>query len=94
MTREYADYAWEQTSALLAIDSPSGYTAAAAEWVRAAFAALGFVSYHGMTAEQLAWAWFRSEILEPKRLVSEPDNLYYKLLEDTISKHEKEEYKA
>ncbi|MGN0794102.1 MAG: M42 family metallopeptidase [Aristaeellaceae bacterium] len=42
MTREYADYAWEQTSALLAIDSPSGYTAAAAEWVRAAFAALGF----------------------------------------------------
>lgn len=42
MTREYADYAWEQTSALLAIDSPSGYTAAAAEWVRKAFAALGF----------------------------------------------------
>ncbi|MBR5519571.1 MAG: M42 family metallopeptidase [Clostridia bacterium] len=38
----YADYAWEQTAALLAIDSPSGYTAAAAAWVRDEFAALGF----------------------------------------------------
>ena len=59
----------------------------------APFAAMGFVSYHGMTAEQLAWAWIRSELLEPKRLISEPDNLYYKLLEDTISNHEKEAYK-
>lgn len=31
---------------------------------------------------------------QPKRLISEPDNLYYNLLEDTISKREKEEYKA
>ena len=38
----YADYAWEQTVALLAIDSPSGYTTKAALWVRDAFAALGF----------------------------------------------------
>ena len=60
----------------------------------APFSAMGFVSYHGMTAEQLVWTWFRSEILEPKRLISEPDNLYYNLLEDTISKREKEEYKA
>ena len=52
-----------------------------------------FVNYHGMTAEQLAWAWIRSELLEPKRLISEPDNLYYKLLENTISNHEKEAYK-
>ena len=40
----------------------------------APFAAMGFVNYHGMTAEQLAWAWIRSELLEPKRLISEPDN--------------------
>ena len=53
----------------------------------APFAAMGFVNYHGMTAKQLAWAWIRSELLEPKRLISEPDNLYYKLLEDTISNH-------
>ena len=42
MDRIYADYAWEQTSALLAIDSPSGYTAAAAQWVQRAFSDLGF----------------------------------------------------
>ena len=34
----------------------------------APFAALGFISYHGMTAEQFLWAWLRSELLEPKRL--------------------------
>ena len=38
----YADFAWEQAANLLAIDSPSGYTDAAALWVRDAFAALGF----------------------------------------------------
>lgn len=38
----YADYAWEQTAALLAIDSPSGFTAKAAEWVKNAFSGLGF----------------------------------------------------
>lgn len=32
------------------------------------FAALGFVSYHGMTAEQFLWAWLRSEVIEPKQL--------------------------
>lgn len=37
-----ADYAWDATAALLAIDSPSGYTAQAAEHVRAEFAKLGF----------------------------------------------------
>ncbi len=38
----YTDYAVEKTVELLAIDSPSGYTDAAAEWVRDAFASLGF----------------------------------------------------
>ena len=42
LDRKYADYAWEQTEALLAIDSPTGYTAAAAQWVQAQFQALGF----------------------------------------------------
>ena len=37
----YADYAWEQTVKLLAIDSPSGFTSKAAEWVRDAFSQLG-----------------------------------------------------
>ena len=40
--KHYADYAWEQTVALLAIDSPSGFTAEAAQWVKNEFSALGF----------------------------------------------------
>lgn len=42
MNRIYADFAVEKTVELLAIDSPSGYTDAAAEWVRDAFASLGY----------------------------------------------------
>ena len=45
----YADYAWEQTAALLAIDSPSGFTARAAAWVKDAFTNLGFAA--GITAK-------------------------------------------
>lgn len=40
--RADADWAWEQAAALLAVDSPSGYTAKAAEWVKDAFQALGY----------------------------------------------------
>ena len=40
--RMYAEYAWEKTTTLLAIDSPSGYTAKAAAWVKEAFEKLGF----------------------------------------------------
>ena len=40
----YADYAWEQAAAVLAIDSPTGYTAKAAQWVKDAFSALGFAA--------------------------------------------------
>ena len=45
----------------------------------APFAALGFITYHGMTAEQFLWAWLRSELLEPKQLKCETFNLYYEL---------------
>ena len=44
MERKYADYAVEQACALLAIDSPSGFTAHAAQWVKNAFSALGFAA--------------------------------------------------
>ncbi len=42
LNQTYADFAWEQTAALLAIDSPSGYTHKAAAWVKEAFENLGF----------------------------------------------------
>ena len=45
INRNYADFAWEQAAALLAVDSPSGYTAMAASWVRDAFEKLGFAAH-------------------------------------------------
>ena len=42
--REYAEYAARQTAALLSIDSPSGFTKQAAEWVFETFSSLGFQS--------------------------------------------------
>ena len=44
MERSYAEFAAQKTCELLAIDSPTGYTAAAAAWVKEAFAALGFAA--------------------------------------------------
>ena len=38
----YADYAWQQASRLLAIDSPSGFTAKAVAWLKEQFDGLGF----------------------------------------------------
>ena len=50
----------------------------------APFAALGFITYHGMTAEQFLWAWLRSELLEPKELRFEASNLYHEALKDKL----------
>ena len=44
------------------------------------FAAMGFIKYNGMTAEQFVWAWIKSEFLMPKKLMFLPDNALY----DTI----------
>ena len=52
----------------------------------APFAALGFITYHGMTAEQFLWAWLRSELLEPKELRFESSNLYYEALKDKLER--------
>ena len=40
--KSYADFSWEKTAALLAIDSPSGFTENAAKWVCAEFQLMGF----------------------------------------------------
>ena len=44
INKNYADFAWEQTASLLAIDSPSGFTNKAALWVKEAFENLGFAA--------------------------------------------------
>ena len=43
--KKYADFAWEKTAALLAIDSPSGFTDRAAKWVCGEFQQMGFNAY-------------------------------------------------
>lgn len=58
-----------------------------------AFCCVGIFKYHGMTAEQFLWAWFKSEFLIPKKLVFRSENLYYELLKGEIEAREKEELK-
>lgn len=48
------------------------------------FGAMGFIRYNGMTAEQLAAAYIKSEILCPKHLCFEGENFYYLLLKERI----------
>lgn len=57
------------------------------------FAALGFIHYHGMTAEQFLWAYIKSEFLIPRKLTFYPTNIYYEALKQTIENYEKETLK-
>jgi hypothetical protein len=57
----------------------------------APFAAAGFVTYHGMSAEQFVWAWLKSEILMPKRLAFKPVNIYYEAVFGNYGKKDKKE---
>ena len=50
----------------------------------APFGALGFFSYHGMSAGRFLRVWFRSEFLEPKEIRFESSNFYYEALKDKI----------
>ena len=55
----------------------------------APFAACGFFQYHGMTAEQFAWAYIKSEFLYPKRLLFQSEDLYHACMEETLALGEK-----
>lgn len=55
----------------------------------APFAACGFFKYHGMNAEQFLWAVIKSEVLYPKRLLYQTENLYLSCMEETILAGEK-----
>ena len=47
------------------------------------FAAMGFFTYNGLTAEKLLLAWIRSQILMPKALSYGNTNVYWQLLHET-----------
>ena len=53
------------------------------------FAALGFITYNGMHAEQFIWVWIKSEILMPRQIKFESSNLYWECLKQT-NKQKKE----
>ena len=56
----------------------------------APFAALGFLTYNGMTAEKFIWAWIKSEVLTPRHLTFKPTNFYYELMKDKLENKESE----
>lgn len=55
----------------------------------APFAAVGFIKYNGMTAEQFVWAWIKSEFIMPKKILFVPKNLYYEAMKANIEAREK-----
>ena len=57
------------------------------------FAALGFITYNGLTAEQFAWAWIKSELLMPKAIKFESNNIYWEALALYMNNKEREELK-
>lgn len=57
----------------------------------APFAAIGFIKYNGMNAEEFIVAYIRSEFLTPKELTFKPTNFYYELLKDRIGDGKKDE---
>ena len=44
ITKDYADFSWQQTEQLLSIDSPAGFTDYAALWIESSFQMLGFTA--------------------------------------------------
>ena len=54
----------------------------------APFAAMAFVKYNGMTAEQFAWAWLKSEVICPREYHFEANNLYYEMMKGDDGKHD------
>ena len=55
----------------------------------APFAVMGFVSYHGMSAEQFLITWIRSELIEPRQLCVQVNNMYYEAMKKWIAAKEK-----
>ena len=48
----------------------------------APFAAIGFIKYNGMNAEEFIYAYIKSEFLTSKKLTFMPTNLYYELIKN------------
>lgn len=56
----------------------------------APFAALGFIKYQEMNAEQIFMTSLRSFLLSKRKLIFQPINLYYEILKNQIEAQKKE----
>lgn len=58
----------------------------------APFAAMRFITYHGMPAEKFVWVWLRSELIEPRQLAaSKQNNVLLEVMKPRLNELEKEE---
>jgi len=57
----------------------------------APFAAVGFIKYNGMTAEQFLWAWIKFELFNDKKLCFKAKNIYFEAMKQYIDTRRKEE---
>lgn len=51
----------------------------------APFAALGFLRYNGMPAEQVFIAWLKTRWINPRKYLSQPSSCYYEAMAESIA---------
>lgn len=51
----------------------------------APFAALGFLKYNGMPAEQVFIAWVRTKWINPRKYLSQSASYYYEAMEESLA---------
>ena len=51
----------------------------------APFAALGFLRYNGMPAEQVFIAWLKTKWINPRKYLSQPSSCYYEAMAESIA---------
>lgn len=51
----------------------------------APFAALGFLRYNGMPAEQVFIAWLKTRWINPRKYLSQPSSYYYEAMAESIA---------
>lgn len=51
----------------------------------APFAALGFLRYNGMPAEQVFIAWLKTRWINPRKYPAQPSSYYYEAMEESIA---------
>ena len=52
-------------------------------------AALGFITYNGMYAEQFAWAFIKAKILVPSKIIFKSEPFYYQWIQEGRQRKER-----